>query len=82
MFTVSVTLMYLHTYMHSHVCAHVPDMYITCVMCDSHYESIQEVRSSEPVTPLTPSGQHELYSQVFDALPKGKSTKKPTKESL
>ena len=47
----------------------------TCVIKQpARYESIQEIRSSKRSTPHD-QPPRELYSEVFDALPKGKSTK-------
>ena len=56
---------------------------LDCVIFHSHttcvinqlvqYESLQEIRSTKRSTPH--DHPQELYSEVFDALPKGKSTK-------
>ena len=79
-YTHACTVMYVYMYMSCTYHDIVSLIYLIVPTHMSqlvHYESIQEVRSSKPVyiTPQTPSGQHELYSQVFDALPEGKSTK-------
>ena len=41
---------------------------------DQHYESIKDALSTKPV-PSQPSRQHEVYSEVFDALPKGEAVR-------